>query len=275
MCESELGVVPGFHLPGNSVEIPIYVNGVLVTSDQEGIQCDNYSVVEDNCEVGSRIGRLEGVDDKGNPLPHVVWIYFVRKNDGFVQMIGTNTITGATAFFEMKDNVHRKIKGIELVDGMIEGYIPGINDKKYNKAWKSPKQAESQNCVACHKADPFIISPYVEGLLDQDGQALFPSLTGINSPYFRISDGIEHNNSNKSAGLDTEMRTMHIDGNGCVSCHRFTDYRVFGSTPYSPNSHMPLMNPGSMASDLQEMLNAIDNGPESVPNAEWRTTPGN
>ena len=275
MCESELGVVPGFELPGNSAEIPIYVNGVQVSTDQSGINCDNYSVVEDNCQVGSRIGRLEGIDANGNPLPDVVWIYFARKSDGIVQLIGTNKITGATAFFETKDNVANKIRGIDIVDGVIEGYIPGSTDKKYNRAWKNPKQAETRNCVSCHKADPYNISPYVEGIQDNNGQPLIPSLASTNSTYFRIDDGIKVSNNEKGAPFDTEMRTVHIEGNGCVSCHRFTDYRVFGTTPYSPNSHMPPGNPGSLAADLQELLDAIDNGVENTPNAEWRTIPGN
>ncbi len=78
---------------------------------------------------------------------------------------------------------------------------------------------------------------------------------------------------------DTEddLRTLHIDGNGCVSCHRFSDPRSFsfgGGPTYEVNEHMPPSDPGSMAADFQALLDCADAGPEDTPECEWRQVPG-
>mgnify|MGYP001598119028 CR=1 FL=1 len=79
---------------------------------------------------------------------------------------------------------------------------------------------------------------------------------------------------------DTEddLRTLYIDGNGCVSCHRFSDPRsfsFFGAGPtYEVNEHMPPSDPGSMAADFQALLDCADAGPEDTPECEWRQVPG-
>ena len=106
LCREHVGVIPTIDC-GNGVPIPIRVDGEVVFEDPGPGQCDN-SDFKGNCRVGSRIGRVQGTDVVGTPLPDVVWVYFCRSagkelfEEGIVsvQMIGHNTETGAACFFE-------------------------------------------------------------------------------------------------------------------------------------------------------------------------------
>ena len=51
-------------------------------------------------------------------------------------------------------------------------------------------------------------------------------------------------------GEDWNRRTVHIDGNGCTTCHRTPDperFLAFG--PHDVNDFMPPHAPGTMADD--------------------------
>ena len=97
MCLDYVGVPPTIDC-GDGVAIPIYVNGEEVTEDQPPGECDDTDF-KGTCHIGSRVGRIEGVDVYGNPMPEVVWVYFCRsagqqalEQSGVVsvQMIGYN-----------------------------------------------------------------------------------------------------------------------------------------------------------------------------------------
>ena len=112
MCLDYVGVPPIIDC-GDGVAIPIYVNGEEVTEDQPPGACDDTDF-KGTCHIGSRVGRVEGVDVYGNPMPEVVWVFFCRsagqqalEQSGVVsvQMIGYNMDNGATCFFESPDAV--------------------------------------------------------------------------------------------------------------------------------------------------------------------------
>ena len=67
MCMEYLGVPPVIDC-GEGVHIPIYVNGQEVYEDQPSGACDDTDF-KGTCNVGSRVGRIEGSDINGNPIP--------------------------------------------------------------------------------------------------------------------------------------------------------------------------------------------------------------
>ncbi|MDE2978746.1 MAG: hypothetical protein OXU63_14670, partial [Acidobacteriota bacterium] len=106
MCLPHVGVPPTVDC-GAGVRIPIHVDGVEVFESPGYRQCDTPDF-KGNCNVGSRIGRVQGKAADGSPLDDVVWAYLCRsagrdlfeKGIASVQMIGHNKTTGATCFFE-------------------------------------------------------------------------------------------------------------------------------------------------------------------------------
>ena len=106
-----LGIPPTVDC-GEGVHIPIYVNGQYVFDDQPPGQCD-HTDFKGGCYRGSTVSRIQGIDEFGNSMPHVVWVFFCRSAGASalasgivsVQMIGYNIQTGATCFFESPDAV--------------------------------------------------------------------------------------------------------------------------------------------------------------------------
>ena len=93
--------------------LEVYVDGVSMHSDQPQGECD-HTDFKGGCFVGSRVGRIQGVNLNGEPMPEVIWVYFCRSagQDYFdeygivsVQMIGYNTENGATCYFESPDAI--------------------------------------------------------------------------------------------------------------------------------------------------------------------------
>ena len=269
-CAEALGPVPGFDC-SEGVVVPITVDGLPVDTDQPGSNCDAPSIVEGDCNAGTRVGRIEGTTSSGTPNDEVVWAYLCRKYDGIVQLIGHNTESGATCFFESNWDVVDRSESLSLEEGLVVGSIPAPSDPEYAAVWKPPAEVAIQACWSCHLADPYVHTPYVDGarLPEDPSQPVIPEVGGIDSSYFLVGDVYE----------DTEdyLRTLHIDGNGCVSCHRFSDPRSFsfgGGPTYEVNEHMPPSDPGSMAADFQALLDCADAGPEDTPDCEWRQIPG-
>ena len=65
------------------------------------------------------------------------------------------------------------------------------------------------------------------------------------------------------------MRTIHIDGNGCLRCHRIgmETLAEYTGDHWDPNEHMPPHAPGSLAADHEDLVACWENGPE------WRVAP--
>ena len=266
MCQQHgLGVVPTVDC-GKGVRIPIKVKGQEVFQTPKS--CDQTSRLKPSCDVGSKIGRVQGKDAKGNPLPDVFWIYFCRaayKTEySSVQIIGYHKKTGATCFIEAADG-----KGLSQAKWLrrddkngLTGKMPGPNDPAFDQAFTPPPPGVQ--CVQCHQNDPFIRNPWIDGakMPNNPKETVIPPM-GANSSYYVVG------------AANWDMRTIHIKGNSCLGCHRIgmeTD-SIFRGNGLDANKHMPPQNPGSMAKDYQKLLECWKNGPENTPGCEWVIPP--
>ncbi|MFT4973042.1 MAG: hypothetical protein ACI9JY_002248 [Saprospiraceae bacterium] len=265
MVESELGIVPKVFLD-SMVEIPLYQNGIQVYGVFSSNEIDNPNRFGKLTVSHSALQRYEGRTESGVPLPDVVWVAFLRNSTenvntifGSVQIIGYNRVTGATAFFESQDNIGDFVTSIDPVTFKLSGEIPGPeNPTTFNQAFRT-----SPNCNSCHQADPFITDPFINAAkIPGTNESVVPHLDA-NAPYYVIG------------GYNWDMRTIHIEGNQCMSCHRvgLSTARLFEENGYDVNAHMPPNNPGSLSDDYIELLEAWMNGPENTLGAEWRIPP--
>ena len=218
---------------------------------------------------GSTLQRYEGRTADGTSLPDVVWVSFGRNSTrdpakpfGSVQMIGYNRKTGATAFFESSDQIHPWVK-LDQKTLRMRGKMPWIdNPEEFNKAFLVPEPTRPQ-CVQCHQADPFITNSFINAAKIPGTNENVVPILDQNAPYFVIG------------GDNWDMRTIHIEGNKCFDCHRvgMSTMAMFMENGWNPNQHMPPRNPGTLAKDLDQLLNAWRNGPASVPGGKWMLPP--
>jgi len=272
MIEPHLGIPPIVDC-GEAIEMPVFVDGVKITGNPGLHNCDNPSLQVGDCMSGSSLQRYEGKMANGTPLPHVVWVGFCR-HDGrdteqydipdSVQLIGYNTITGATAFFESGDT--KPWTYVDPATNRLLGKLPGITDPaNFNKAYTTPGRTQ---CVACHQNDPFVHHAFIDGarLPGDPNQPVVPNLSGRktnNRPYWVIG------------ASNWDMRTIHIEGNGCLKCHRIgmKTLEEFMGDHWDPNEHMPPNKPGSLSKDFEQLLDCWKNGPENTPGCDWVIPP--
>lgn len=274
MVEPILGVPPRIDL-SEGVEILLYVDGVPAQGVL-GNDCVNPSRLGKGCVSGSVLQRYEGRTADGQPLPDVVWVSFGRNAsfeyrgkthvNGSVQMIGYHKKTGATAFFESSD----KIDTWATVDSdfRLEGQMPWTDDpEEFNKAFRTPG---SLQCVECHQNDPFIHNSFIDAArMPGTDEPVVPEIADrsrkmqFDLPYYVIG------------GENWDMRTIHIEGNKCLDCHRvgMGTLKLFMRYGWDPNEHMPPYDPGSLAEDLQELLDCWENTPENTPGCDWVIPP--
>ena len=271
MCEPELGVPPVFDC-AEGVRIPITVNGVEVNEMQPAFSCDLYSLQEGECVPGSTINRVAGHDRDGTQRPEVTWVQFCRtegelSESGDVawsyvgaQMIGYNYDTGATCYFEL--NVPGQSEWVQMDDNyQVTSDLPSYDSPDFDDAFL----AAPMQCVWCHQNDPFVHHPWVDQarLPSNPEEPMLPVLTA-DSPYYVVG------------GSDWDMRTIHIEDNACLDCHRIgmeTDmlYRYNG---LNADDWMPAHHPGSLSADYAELLECWEAGPENTSGCIWWYPPG-
>lgn len=267
MVEPYLGVPPRIDL-SESVEIPLFVHGERKYGNL-GRNCDNYSMLGKDTVSGSVLQRYEGRAADGTPLPDVVWVSFGRNSTrdparilGSVQMIGYNKETGATAFFESCDAIAPWVT-LDKDTLRMRGVMPWIDEpEEFDRAFLPPDPLRPQ-CVECHQSDPFITNSFINAAkIPGTDESVVPVLDE-DSPFFVIG------------GEQWDMRTIHIEGNGCLQCHRvgMSTVEMFMANGWDPNKHMPPNNPGSMAKDFQQLMDAWRGGVASVPGATWVIPP--
>ena len=264
LCEEHgLGIPPTVRCE-DGVRVPTTVDGVEVL--ESPATCDHTSMLKPSCDVGSKIQRHEGRDAQGNPLPDVTWVSFCRAAastaTSSVQLIGYRETTGATCFFEAnetKDSVLPDRLGRDANNGLT-GAMPAHTEAEFDRAFIPPPV----QCVECHQNNAFIRNPWLEGarLPEDVDEPVVPALDAA-SPYYVVG------------GADWDMRTIHIEGNACLSCHRIgmeTD-RDFAANGFDSNTYMPPGSPGSLSDDYQELLDCWTNGPENTPGCDWVVPP--
>ncbi|MEC9046479.1 MAG: hypothetical protein VYA51_00580 [Planctomycetota bacterium] len=265
MIEPLLGVPPRVDL-GDAVEIPIYVDGEQRYGNL-GRKCDNPSFLGKATASGSTLQRYEGRTRDGERLPDVIWIAFGRNSStsrdrvvGSVQMIGYHKKTGATAFFESCDRVGPWVT-LDETTWRMRGVMPWIDEPRaFNQAFRTPGEVQ---CVQCHQADPFITNTFINAAkIPGTAETVVPKLDE-ESPYYVI--GGEH----------WDMRTLHIEGNQCMDCHRvgMSTVDLFLPNGWHPDKYMPPRDPGSLNEDWQELRRVWEQGPESVEGADWIVPP--
>lgn len=274
MCEPELGVPPQLDC-GAGVTIPITVDGVEVTDILPNFACDKPGLQAGGCVPGTTINRITGRTREGVERPEVTWVHFCRSEDGVskgrqsvpvwenvftgAQMIGTNHETGATCFFELNYPAQEKWVGIDE-NNRASGVLPNYDEPEFDQAFIPGNQ-----CVTCHENDAFIHNPWVDGarLPSDPEQAVLPALPA-DSPYYVVG------------GSSWDMRTIHIEGNACLGCHRIgmeTD-SLFRSLGFDANQWMPAHDPGSLETHYAELLECWESGPENTPGCDWVIPPG-
>ena len=272
LCSRLLGEVPTPDC-GAGVRIPISVDGIEVFETPEDNRCDATGF-KGTCDVGSTIRRQEGRSPDGVARPEVVWITFCRAIDpmwgteglGSVQLIGHDKTTGATCFFESPDavGINAQTEWVSLnEDGILDGELPGPDHPDFNRAFIPPPSP----CSECHHNDPFIHNPWIDGarLPEDPAQSVLPNLAGPHSPYWVVG------------GPNWDLRTPHIEGNSCVSCHRvgMGTVDIFDLTGIlDVNELMPPSDPGSRADDFAALRACWEMGPRDDNACEWVDPPG-
>jgi hypothetical protein len=76
-------------------------------------------------------------------------------------------------------------------------------------------------------------------------------------------------------GADWDMRTIHIEGNSCLGCHRIgmEIEQIFASNGFDVNTYMPPYAPGTMADAYDELLTCWLDGPADTEGCEWVVPP--
>tara|TARA_X000001036_G_scaffold292684_1_gene271951 strand:- start:11 stop:1402 length:1392 start_codon:yes stop_codon:yes gene_type:complete len=279
MCINHVGVPPIVDC-GDGVPIQVYVDGVSMNIDQPQGECD-HTDFKGGCFVGSRVGRMQGANLNGEPMPEVIWVYFCRSAgqeyfDEYgivsVQMIGYNTETGATCFFESPDAVGDMTQSEYLEfdqDGLLDGQLPAYGTTEFNQAWHSPAVSQT-NCISCHTSDPFIHDPWIDQakLPSDTSQSVVPQLATPDLPYFAVG----------GYGSGWDNRSIDIQGNQCLSCHRsnmILAYENFDALGHvMVNDFMPPHDPGSLAEEYNELIECWINGPENTDGCNWVIPPG-
>jgi hypothetical protein len=274
MCLPHVGVPPTIDC-GAGVRIPIHVDGVEVFESPGYRECDTPDF-KGNCNVGSRIGRVQGKAADGSPLDDVVWAYLCRsagrdlleKGIASVQMIGHNKTTGATCFFESPDGKGDLIQAREYLHmderGLLAGKLPGPDDEDFDKAFIPPPPGVQ--CVQCHQNNAFLHDPWIDGakLPSDPSEPVLPGWVDPEAPYWVVG------------GTHWDMRTPHIEGNACLDCHRAPTRtaRLLEAGQVHVNEFMPPRRPGSLKADYAALLACHDDGPENTPGCDWVVPPG-
>lgn len=272
LVEPILGLPPKVDL-GEAIEMPMYVDGEQVHGLLEN--CDNPSRLgRKNCMSGSVVQRYEGQRADGTPLPDVVWVAFGRNASGFnigilgsVQMIGYHKVTGATAFFESSDRIEPWAY-LDEETQRLKGEMPGVDEpEEFNRAYKTPRTVQ---CVSCHQNDPFIHNSFIDAAKMPDtGRPVVPVVRTRDMdfetelPYYVIG------------GEEWDMRTIYIEGNQCVGCHRIGmgTLNLFMQARWNPHEEMPPGRPGKYRDDYEELVDCWTNTPEKTLDCDWIIPP--
>jgi hypothetical protein len=241
-CQDVLGPMPKLNC-ADGVEILVKqtiqgLDASEITSlnfNAESQLCDNPKWAPGNgeneaCLPHAHIARYPSQDSS----KQTNWVLLCRPMSLFpknsfrfasIQLIGHNSTTGDTCFFEGPLNELTLLKGN---DGKS---IPTITSKEGAQFWQPPLQVYRYGCVSCHSPYPWIHSPAVRHL-QKDGQLIVPP----NKPWGKYKI-VQH--SSIDLGVDkaaiTVLETvMPGSKNMCLNCHRLPGGNLFHSEGLIP-----------------------------------------
>lgn len=174
-------------------------------------KCDRPELLRTDFHCGpyAVVGRIKGSN------PEVQWVYVVRRyrpvkpsdpdfnTSQDIALIGHHPRTGATIFFQWY--------GSQKDAATIPS--PMTEPEKAKNFWLSPSATANINCNACHSADPFIHSPYLQQVKLKSGESVVPS--DPFGPYYFLQSG-----QGQPFSRWAQPSVITSDGNRCVSCHR-------------------------------------------------------
>ena len=269
VCEPHLGVMPEIDC-SEGVVVPLTVDGEAVWQPQDDFDCDHHSMQFGQCMPGATLVRKTGQDADGNALDHVVWLGFCRPEfvdeEGGrevvpnIDIIGYNSINGATCMLATDEGVPQDVSG--TAPWKAEGVMPGSTDPRFDDLVELERTKE---CAECHQSNPFIHNDWIDGarMPENPDEPVVPIVSGPDAPYWLL--GTDHR----------RLLTPHIEGNGCVSCHRFPSRTeaLFRENGWVAAEHMPPHDPGSLSEDYAAMLACVENDPANTPGCDWVAPP--
>jgi hypothetical protein len=236
-CAQKIGEMPDVDCNKMGSIIPITVEGKEVddTNYQNITSCDKPHLLDGGCYPFSRLVRVTKGDMEAVVLCRRKGYYAKDYTSyGDVAIIQTNTRTGDTCFFQSFPGT---------------GTIPS----PYKKDRTPEEQARADSfwggtrtwCIGCHDSDPFIHSPFMDGLKGHNAlpSVAFspkPKLLTHSSSYsggFQTTDRISINLSSydrKFPPSSEDKRLMDAGlmapANACTECHFIgtSSYHTFG-----------------------------------------------
>jgi hypothetical protein len=232
-CAQVLGPIPGFDCIADGDPVPITVDGLPV-DDTVGA-CDAPAMLDGSCSPHSRVGALQGRHEDGRDRPEVTFVFTCRSteaprpgDDGGrfhdVAMIGHNSQTGATCFFQSFPDGSSRVFPSPLA--------PAAED-----VWQAPGPTADAGCHRCHAADPWIHSPWIDQVPSRDlpGVPVVPATVGNDTPYHVVG----------TAFADWQLAHFDLPDNGCTACHRIGAGACGGLVAYAVGDPSPApLTPG-------------------------------
>lgn len=182
---------------------------VLEPAETDASECTNPSRLTGSCAQGSKLGVLQHDD--------VMLLWICRDPyadvDGSVVyadmgLIGQNTRTGATCFWDDIDNVTHDddMPPLDLLDA---------TDAERSRHGEVFYFTDGGGCVGCHDHDPFIFTPYLDA-------APWTSVALKKAPYGLLNlDGTVRATGN--------LHLTSREAAACTSCHRIGSENTCGS----------------------------------------------
>lgn len=171
----------------------------LVPVDGDPTACANPSLLTSSCAEGSRLGQLRHGDVM------LRWICRDPYDDGGralysdMGLIGQNTRTGVSCFWDDIDNVTHDddLPNLDLLEASDEELAHHLSVFYFTNG---------ESCTACHDHDPFIYTPYLES-------TGWTSVSLDKGPYSLVD----------LAGAGQAVPAMHLvspQATMCTACHR-------------------------------------------------------
>lgn len=181
--------------------------GALSAITERRSECANPSLLYGACAPGGTLGQLRHGDVS------VKWI--CRRNNYVAPAVRDRTLitdmgailhnerTGATCYFDDRDNVTAPLRGVPALD------ISTASDAEIERWLQTFYNTDGEGCVTCHAADPFLYTPYLASA------GWLPGTHPL-GPYMRVT----------VSGVLAPVGVKHLvspEAARCTTCHRLAE----------------------------------------------------